>query len=99
MRLHHVGILPGSLVGSLLAHHSLQQLLSVLVFESVLLVLVAQSVAEGERILQHFILRAFELDLSLDKNLQQLKLVVQTVELSNVGVTEVVGLQVQSRTA
>ena len=79
--------------------HSLEQIFSVLILPPILLVLIAECVREGQRVLQHSILALFQSNLVLDQEFDQFELVVEALELRLVRVGKVVGLKVEARSA
>ena len=93
---HDLGVALARLFMFLSQEHRLKQLLRILVLPAVLLVLVAQRVGQGKRVLQLAILALFESDLILDEQFDKLKLIVEALELSCVGIDEVVCLEVQT---
>lgn len=63
--IHGLGVFLRVCVRLLSVHHSLKQLFSILVLELVLLVLIAESVAEGETVLEHLVIGLLQVHLSL----------------------------------
>ena len=47
--------------------------------------------------MEHFVVYAFQIDLVLNDDLEQLKLLVEASVLGDVSVLEVIGLQVETR--
>ena len=99
MGLNDLGIFLSSFFVLFTIHHSLQQVFSVLVLELILLVLVAERVAQLQRVLQHLVIGTLQVDLSLDEDLDEFELVVEALEFSYIAVFEVVCLEIQTRSA
>ena len=94
---HDLSVALSCLLILLTSNDSLQQIFSVLILEAIHFVLVAEGVAQVERVLEHLVVCTLQVNLILNDLLEESKLVIKAQELGRVSILEVVGLQVKTR--